>query len=144
MSVTDDAPQAPRAERKPDRRHVRDVALPRWMWVPAVIAFLVIALPVLGLLLEADWARMPELLTSEAALAALRLSLETAAASTVLCIVLGGPLAAVLARGRMPGLRTLRSVVLLPLVLAPSAPAGSSARPSGSGSASRSLSPPPR
>ncbi|RTL63951.1 MAG: molybdate ABC transporter permease subunit [Pseudonocardiaceae bacterium] len=89
------------------------------MWVPAVVAFLVIALPVLGLLLEADWARMPELLTSEAALAALRLSLETAAASTVLCIVLGGPLAAVLARGKMPGLRTLRSVVLLPLVLPP-------------------------
>ena len=119
MSVTDDVPQALPAERKRDRRHERDVALPRWMWVPAVIAFLVIALPVLGLLLEADWARMPELLTSEAALAALRLSLETAAASTVLCILLGGPLAAVLARGKMPGLRTLRSVVLLPLVLPP-------------------------
>ncbi|MGD9987347.1 ABC transporter permease [Pseudonocardia sp.] len=89
------------------------------MWVPAVVAFLVIALPVLGLLLEADWARMPELLTSPAALAALRLSLETAAISTVLCILLGGPLAAVLARGRMPGLRALRSVVLLPLVLPP-------------------------
>lgn len=119
MSVTDDVPQAPPVERKRDRRHERDVALPRWMWVPAVVAFLVIALPVLGLLLEADWARMPELLTSEAALAALRLSLETAAISTVLCILLGGPLAAVLARGRMPGLRTLRSVVLLPLVLPP-------------------------
>ncbi|WP_049803780.1 MULTISPECIES: ABC transporter permease [Pseudonocardia] len=89
------------------------------MWVPAVVGFLVIALPVLGLLVEADWRRMPELLTSDAALAALRLSLETAAASTVLCILLGGPLAAVLARGRLPGLRALRSVVLLPLVLPP-------------------------
>ena len=62
---------------------------------------------------------MPELLTSEAALDALRLSLITAAISTALCIVLGGPLAVVLARGRLPGLRVLRSVVLLPLVLPP-------------------------
>ena len=42
---------------------------------------------------------MPALLVSEAALAALRLSLVTAAVSTVLCILLGGPLAVVLARG---------------------------------------------
>ena len=62
---------------------------------------------------------MPELLTSDAALDALRLSLITAAISTALCMVLGGPLAVVLARGRLPGLRLLRSVVLLPLVLPP-------------------------
>ena len=36
---------------------------------------------------------MPELLVSDSALDALRLSLETAAISTALCIVLGGPLA---------------------------------------------------
>ncbi len=76
-------------------------------------------LPVLGLVQRASWARMPELLLSEAALSALRLSLETAAISTLLCIVLGGPLAVVLARSRLPGLRTIRSVVLLPLVLPP-------------------------
>lgn len=73
----------------------------------------------LGLFQRAAWARMPELLLSEAALSALRLSLETAAISTGLCILLGGPLAVVLARSAMPGLRTVRSVVLLPLVLPP-------------------------
>jgi molybdate transport system permease protein len=62
---------------------------------------------------------MPQLLTSAAALDALRLSLLTAAVSTLLCVVLGGPLAVVLARSRMPGLRFLRSLVLLPLVLPP-------------------------
>jgi molybdate transport system permease protein len=87
--------------------------------VPAAFAFALIALPVVGLLLKADWPRMPELLLSDAALDALRLSLITAAISTVLCILLGGPLAVILARGRMRGLRTLRSVVLLPLVLPP-------------------------
>ena len=49
------------------------VALPRLLWVPAALAFALVALPVVGLLLRADWPRMPELLTSEAALDALRL-----------------------------------------------------------------------
>ena len=97
----------------------RGVGLPRVLWVPAALGFALIALPVFGLLLKANWARMPELLASESALDALRLSLETAAISTALCIVLGGPLAAVLARGNLPALPLLRSVVLLPLVLPP-------------------------
>jgi molybdate transport system permease protein len=102
----------------PDRR-APPVALPRLLWIPAAGAFALVALPVVGLLLRADWPRMPELLTSEAALDALRLSLFTAAISTLLCVLLGGPLAVVLARGRLRGLRLLRSVVLLPLVLPP-------------------------
>lgn len=95
------------------------IALPRLLWVPAAAAFALIALPVLGLLLKADWADMPALLLSQSALDALRLSLTTAAISTALCIVFGGPLAVVLARSRLPGLPVLRSVVLLPLVLPP-------------------------
>ena len=97
----------------------RGVGLPGVLWVPAALAFALIALPVVGLMLKANWARMPELLVSDSALDALRLSLETAAISTALCIVLGGPLAAVLARGHPPALPILRSVVLLPLVLPP-------------------------
>ncbi|WP_433560244.1 ABC transporter permease [Pseudonocardia xinjiangensis] len=93
--------------------------MPRLLWVPAGLAFALIALPVLGLALKADWPKLPEQLVSAAALDALRLSLLTASISTVLCIVLGGPLAVVLARGRLRGLRLLRSVVLLPLVLPP-------------------------
>jgi molybdate transport system permease protein len=97
----------------------RRVGLPRALWIPATLGFVLISLPVVGLLLRANWARMPELLLSDSALDALRLSLETAAISTALCIVLGGPLAAVLARGGLPGLPVLRSIVLLPLVLPP-------------------------
>ncbi|MBC8092903.1 MAG: molybdate ABC transporter permease subunit [Pseudonocardia sp.] len=89
------------------------------LWIPAGIAFALIALPVAGLALRANWPRMPELLLSESSLDALRLSLITASISTVLCIVLGGPLAVVLARARLPGMQLLRSVVLLPLVLPP-------------------------
>ncbi|HXV94572.1 MAG TPA: ABC transporter permease [Pseudonocardia sp.] len=93
--------------------------MPRLLYVPAVLAFALVALPVLGLVLRADWPRMPELLLSESALDALRLSLLTGAVSTLLCVLLGGPLAVVLARGRLRGLRVLRSLVLLPLVLPP-------------------------
>lgn len=117
-----DAPPAPRRDRAADR-HGTGVGLPVWMWVPAGLGFLLIALPVAGLLWEADWPAMPRLLTSEAALDALRLSLLTATVSTVLCLLFGGPLAVVLARGRLDRaprlLRAVRSVVLLPLVLPP-------------------------
>ncbi len=47
------------------------------------------------------------------------LSLRTAAASTAVCVVLGVPMALVLARSRFPGLSVLRALVLLPLVLPP-------------------------
>jgi molybdate transport system permease protein len=100
-------------------RHVVAVGLPRWLWVPAAVGFCLIALPVAGLVVRADLVRFPELVTSAAALSALELSLRTAAVSTLLCLLFGGPLAAVLARSAAPGLRLVRPVVLLPLVLPP-------------------------
>ncbi|MBW0104009.1 ABC transporter permease [Pseudonocardia sp. KRD291] len=93
------------------------------MWIPATIGFALIALPVFGLLLRADWAAMPSLLLSDSALDALRLSLITAAVSTFLCLLFGGPLAVILARARLEQrprlLGAIRSIVLLPLVLPP-------------------------
>ena len=101
-------PSRARRRAAPPAVDPRDAARSRWSRCPSS-----------GSCCGPTGARMPELLTSEAALDALRLSLMTAAISTALCIVLGGPLAVVLARGRLPGLRVLRSVVLLPLVLPP-------------------------
>jgi molybdate transport system permease protein len=66
-----------------------------------------------------NWAQFLPLITSESSLTALGLSLRTSAASTVLCIVFGVPLALVLARASFPGQRLLRAFVLLPLVLPP-------------------------
>ncbi|MEU0468738.1 MULTISPECIES: ABC transporter permease [unclassified Amycolatopsis] len=93
--------------------------MPWVLWVPAVLALALVVLPVVGLLVRTDLRRLPELIVSDAALTALRLSLETAAVSTVACIVLGVPLAVVLARSTVRGIRVLRAVVLLPLVLPP-------------------------
>ncbi|MGI4895001.1 MAG: ABC transporter permease, partial [Janthinobacterium lividum] len=59
------------------------------------------------------------LVTSESARAALALSLRTATTATLCCLVLGVPMALVLARSSFPGLQVLRSLALLPLVLPP-------------------------
>ena len=93
--------------------------VPRWLHALAVLAALMVLLPLLAMVARVNWAEFIPLVTSDAALSALGLSLRTAAASTVLCVVLGVPLALVLARGRFPLQGLLRSLVLLPLVLPP-------------------------
>lgn len=111
-------PQRKARSRGADRHGVA-VGLPLWLWLPAGVGFALIALPVVGLIVRADLVRLPELVTSESALSALELSLRTAFTSTVLCLLFGGPLAAVLARSSFPGLKLVRPLVLLPLVLPP-------------------------
>ena len=93
--------------------------IPGWVRVLAVLAAVVVVLPLLAMVLRVDWPRFLPLVTSGPSLTALGLSMRTSAASTLLCIVLGVPLALVLARDtfRLQGL--LRSLVLLPLVLPP-------------------------
>jgi len=93
--------------------------IPAWVRALAVLAAVVVVLPLLAMVLRVDWTQFIPLVTSEPSLTALGLSLRTSAASTLLCILLGVPLALVLARDsfRLQGL--LRALVLLPLVLPP-------------------------
>lgn len=93
--------------------------LPRWVYLPAILGALLVLLPLASMLTRVDWTNLWPLITSESSRAALWLSLRTAAASTALCVLLGVPMALVLARGRLPGQRVLRTLVLLPLVLPP-------------------------
>lgn len=76
-------------------------------------------LPLLGLLSEVPWADLPELVTSDVVTTAIRLSLVTSVASALVALVLGVPLAWILARLEFPGRRLLRAVVTLPMVLPP-------------------------
>jgi molybdate transport system permease protein len=76
-------------------------------------------LPLVALLLRAPWGSLGKLLSEDEVRTALRLSLECATAATVISLVLGVPLAWVLARARLPGLAFIRAVVTLPLVLPP-------------------------
>ncbi|WP_278315134.1 ABC transporter permease [Lolliginicoccus levis] len=93
--------------------------MPRWIIIPATAGALFILVPVIALASVVEWPRFISLITSESSLAALGLSLRTATASTVLCLILGTPMALVLARGSFPGLRLVRALILLPLVLPP-------------------------
>lgn len=97
----------------------RHTSVPRWVVLVAVVGGLLVVLPVVGLAARVSWSELPALVTSESAVAALLLSLRTSAVATVLCVVLGVPMALVLARTRFRGQQVTRSLVLLPLVLPP-------------------------
>lgn len=93
--------------------------LPRWLYPPAAIGATLVLLPLVGMLTRVDWANFVDLVTSDSALTALGLSIRTSIAATILCVLFGVPMAAVLARTDFPGQGVLRSLVLLPLVLPP-------------------------
>ena len=103
------------------RRHggLIQVGLPAWIFLPAALGALFVIAPLIAILLKIDWPQFIPLITSESSRAALVLSLKTASASTVVCVLIGVPMALVLARGQFRGQSVLRALVLLPLVLPP-------------------------
>ena len=94
-------------------------SVPTPLLVPALIAILFLLLPLAGLLIRAPWGRLGAALSGTDATQALTLSLWTATVSTAISIIIGVPLAWVLARSSFPGQRLLRALVTLPLVLPP-------------------------
>ncbi|WP_314193968.1 ABC transporter permease [uncultured Arthrobacter sp.] len=102
-----------------NRRDTGYTGVPPWVFVLAGAGALFVLLPLAAMVAKVNWGEFIPLITSESSLTALGLSLRTSAASTLLCIVLGVPLALVLARASFPGQRLLRAFVLLPLVLPP-------------------------
>jgi molybdate transport system permease protein len=113
-----DAAARPEPVASPRRRTgTRQVPAP--LLIPAVLGLLFLALPLAGLLIRAPWTTLPQRLTQPGVLTALRLSLQTATLATVVCLVLGVPLAWLLARVEFPGRRLVRALVTVPLVLPP-------------------------
>ncbi|HTW15852.1 MAG TPA: ABC transporter permease [Nocardioides sp.] len=97
----------------------RQVGVPAWIYLPALLGAVLVLLPLLGMISRVDWPSFVDLVTSDSALTALGLSLRTSAVSTLLCVLLGVPMAVVLARTSFPGQGVARSLVLLPMVLPP-------------------------
>jgi molybdate transport system permease protein len=96
-----------------------DVGVPGWIYLPAVAGAVFVLLPLLAVVARVEWGSFLDLVTSESSREALALSLRTSTASTLACVVIGVPMAVVLARTEFPGQGVLRSLVLLPLVLPP-------------------------
>jgi molybdate transport system permease protein len=78
-----------------------------------------VVLPLIGLAQRTPWSSIGADLRQHDALLALRLSLECSLGALALSIVLGVPLAWVLARHRFPGRSVARGLVTLPMVLPP-------------------------
>jgi molybdate transport system permease protein len=93
--------------------------LPRWIYIPAAVGALFVVVPLVAVAARVDWPNFWSLISSQSSVTALALSLKTAAASTVLCLLLGVPMALVLARSDNRLVRMARPVILLPLVLPP-------------------------
>ncbi|MGZ8599350.1 MAG: ABC transporter permease [Actinomycetota bacterium] len=76
-------------------------------------------MPIAGLLVRTPWSRAVELLTSDTATSALRLSLLVATAAAAISLLAGFPLAWALARADFRGKTLVRAAVVLPLVMPP-------------------------
>jgi molybdate transport system permease protein len=104
-------------QRAPARR--ADHQSPLGMWILGLVGAAFLLLPLVGLVVRAPWGDVVDRLSRPGVADALRLSLLCATASTGVALVLGVPLAWLLARQRFPGRGLLRAVVLVPLLLPP-------------------------
>ena len=93
--------------------------LPRILALPAILALALLIVPLGGLVARAEWASLWADVTAPESLSALLLSVVTGLIATVVCLVLGLPLAVVIARARPWLAAILRVLVTVPLVLPP-------------------------
>lgn len=101
-------------------RQRRTAQRPPWpLVVLGALGAAVFVVPLAGLVDRTPWRDLPRLVASDVVADALRLSLVTSLAATAVSIVLGVPLAWLLARVEFPGRSVLRAVVTLPMVLPP-------------------------
>ncbi|MEZ0089080.1 ABC transporter permease [Streptacidiphilus sp. EB129] len=124
----DTAASDPSAVRRPGLRAGRRAAwrggarrggVPAALLLPALAGLVFLVLPLIGLLVRAPWGSLPTALGGGTVWPALRLSLFTATAATAVSLVLGVPLAWLLARTDFPGRRLARTLVTVPLVMPP-------------------------
>jgi molybdate transport system permease protein len=92
---------------------------PPVLLVPALLGLGFLVLPLLALLARAPWTDLGPRLAAPAVRSALLLSLGTATLATAGCVLLGVPLAWLLARVAFPGRHLVRALVTVPLVLPP-------------------------
>lgn len=107
--------------RRPRRKRAGGdgVAPPRLAPVLGVVGLGLLLLPLIALALRAPWTRVGPLLAEPAVGSALRLSLVASLAALALSVILGVPLALLLARYDFPGKTLVRAMVVLPMVLPP-------------------------
>ncbi|MFD8821832.1 ABC transporter permease [Streptomyces sp. NPDC059605] len=101
------------------RSRVSGVRTPVALALPALLAVAFLLVPLIGILARTPWADLGAHLTDPDVTRALRLSLLVSFWALGLSLLLGVPLAWLLARVDFPGKALVRSLVLLPMVLPP-------------------------
>lgn len=99
------------------RRHAS--GLPTTIIVIAAAGIALLLLPLVGLLVQAPWSDLGSLLGNEATLTAIRVSAVVSVSAAALSILVGVPMAFLLARVDFPGKSVIRTIVTVPLVLPP-------------------------
>ena len=103
------SPAARRGSRRP----------PAPILVLAGLGLALVLLPLLGLIGRTPWTELSAILSRPVVTEALRLSLLTSVAASLLSLVLGLPLAWLLARVPFRGKSLIRGLIILPMVLPP-------------------------
>ncbi|MFE2038844.1 ABC transporter permease [Streptomyces scopuliridis] len=101
------------------RMRTRGPGAPVALALPALLAIAFLLLPLIGILARTPWGDLGTHLTTPGVVQALRLSLLVSFWALGISLVLGVPLAWLLARVRFPGKTLVRALVLLPMVLPP-------------------------
>ncbi|HSM02031.1 MAG TPA: ABC transporter permease [Acidimicrobiia bacterium] len=83
------------------------------------LGFVFVLIPFAGLLTRVPWSDLPALLSSDLVADALRISLVASFAAAGIALVMGVPIAWLLARAEFPGKPLVRGIVVLPMVLPP-------------------------
>lgn len=78
-----------------------------------------VVVPVVALALRAPWSSAGDVLSDDRLREALRLSVVVSVAALALAVIVGFPIAWLLARTRLPGRSVLRALVTLPMVVPP-------------------------
>ncbi|MBN9213672.1 MULTISPECIES: ABC transporter permease [unclassified Microbacterium] len=93
--------------------------MPQILLVPALLGLALLVVPLGALVARVEWTTLWADITSPEALSALGLSLVTALVATLMCLLLGVPLALLIARSGGRTASVLRAIVTVPLVLPP-------------------------
>ena len=107
------------AQRRRRRAATPRAGLPIGFAVPGVLAVAFLAIPLLGLLNQTPWGHLLAELTTPRVLEALRLSLVCSVGAVGVSLLLGVPLAFLLARVEFPGRNLVRALTTLSMVLPP-------------------------
>jgi molybdate transport system permease protein len=107
----------PRAARR--RRGASISRAPAGFVPVAAVGVAFLTIPLVAVVLRAPWRDLPSILAEPGVFTALKLSLVCSLGAVALSMVLGTPLAWLLARATFPGRNLVRALVIMPMVLPP-------------------------